>query len=162
MPCVRRPPTTSPSFPTPTPSPYIIIPNGIPPTPSPSNPHSPTQSPLTLYPNTITPTPSPTLHHHHNLASTPSTTTPSALSKDPVQVPPVGHAQPPRVSLDTLLPSEAWVSHRIPRGYREEGRQGIPNRVGTGEWCRGPTVPCLRPLSLLEHGTPCTGHQPLT
>ena len=149
MPCVRRPPTTSPSFPTPTPSPYIIISIGIPPTPSPSNPHSPTQSPLTLYPTTITPTPSPTLHHHHNLAPTPSTTTPSALSKDPVQVPPVGHAQPPQVSLDTLLPSEAWVSHRIPRGYREEGRQGTPNRVSTGEWCRGPTVPCLRPLSLI-------------
>ena len=105
---------------------------------------------------------SPQLHYHHTHAPTPSTLTPSALNKDPVQLPPVGHAQPPRGSLDTLLPSEARVSHRVPRGCREEGRQGAPDTVCAGEWCRGPTVPCLRPLSLLEHGTPCTGHQPLT
>ena len=161
MPSVCRPTTTSPSFPTPTPSAYIIIPHGIPPTPSPSNPHSLTQSPPTLYLNTITlhqpPTPPPSYP-----CLTPSTVTPSALSKDPVQLPPVGHAQPPRGSLDTLLPSEARVSHRVPRGCREEGRQGAPDRVCSGEWCRGPTVPCLRPLSLLECGTPCPGHQPLT
>ena len=34
--------------------------------------------------------------------------------------------------------------------------------VGAGEWSRGHIGPCLRPLSLLEGGTPCTGHQPLT
>ena len=45
---------------------------------------------------------------------TKSTPTPSAPSKGPVQLPPVGHAQPPRGSLDTLLPSEARVSHRVP------------------------------------------------
>ena len=161
MPCVCRPHTILP-FPRPTPSPNIIIPHGIAPTPSPSHTHSLTQSPPTLYPNTISPTPSPTPHHHHTHAPTPSTPTPSAPSKDPVQLPPVGHAQPPRGSLDTLLPSEAQVSHRVPRGCREEGRQGAPDRVGAGEWCRGPTVPCLRPLSLIEGGTPCTGHQPLT
>ena len=132
------------------------------PTPSPSHTQSPTQSPPTLYLNTIPPTPAPTIHHHHTHASTPSTTTPSALSKDLVQLPPVGHAQPPRGSLDTLLPSEARVSHKGPRGCREEGRQGAPNRVCAGEWCRGPTVPYLHPLSLLERGTPCTGHQALT
>ena len=162
MPCVRRPTTTSHSFPTPTPSPYIIIPHGIPPTPSPSNPHSPTQSPPTLYPNTIPPTPSPTLHHNHTPAPTGSTPTPFIPSNDLVQMPPVGHAQPPRVSLYTLIPSEARVSHRVPRGCRELERQGAPDRVGAGEWCRGSTVSCLRPLSLLEGGTPCTGHQPLT
>ena len=75
---------------------------------------------------------------------------------------PVGHAQPPRGSLETLLPSEAQVSHRVLRGCREEGRQGAPNRVCAVEWCRGSTVPCLCPLSVLEGGTPCTGHQPLT
>ena len=107
MPCVRRPSTPSPSFPTHTLSPYIIIPHGIPPTPSPSNPHTPTQTPPTLYPNTIPPTPSPSIHHHHTPAPTPSTHTPSPLSKDPVQLPPVGHGQPPHGSLDSLLPSEA-------------------------------------------------------
>ena len=147
---------------TPTPSPYIIIPNGIPQTPSPTKPRSPTQFPLTPYPNTITPTPFPTLHHHHTPAPTPSTTTPLTPSKDPVQVPPVGHAQPPWGSLDTLLPSETRVSHRVHRGCRELERQGAPDRVGAGEWRRGSTVSCLRPLSLLEGGTPCTGHQPLT
>ena len=162
MPFFHRTPTTYPSFPTPTPSAYIIIPNGIPQTPSPTKPRSPTQFPLTPYPNSITPTPFPTLHHHHTPAPTPSTTTPLTPSKDPVQVPPVGHAQPPWGSLDTLIPSEARVSHRVPMGCREEGRQGAPNRVGAGEWCREPTVPCLRPLSLIEGGTPCTGHQPLT
>ena len=75
---------------------------------------------------------------------------------------PVGHAQPPRGSLETLLPSEAQVSHRVFRGCREEGRQGAPNRVCAVEWCRGSAVPCLCPLSVLEGGTPCTGHQPLT
>ena len=68
----------------------------------------------------------------------------------------------PGVSLHTLIPSEARVSQRVPRGCREEERQGAPDRVGAGEWCRGCTVPCLCPLSLLEGGTPCTGHQPLT
>ena len=138
MPSVHRPTTTSPSFPTPTPSAYIIIPHGIPPTPS------------------------PIIHHHHTPAPTPSTPTPTAPSKDAVQVPPVGHTQPPQVSLETLLQSEAWVSHRVPRGCREEGRQRAPDRVCAGEWCRGSTVPCLRPLSLLEGGLHCTGCQPLT
>ena len=151
-----------PPFPRNTSSPYIIIPHGIAPTPSPSHTQSPTQSPPTLYLNTIPPYTSPQPHHHHTHAPTPSTTTPSALNKDPVQLPPVGHAQPQRGSLDTLLPSEAWVFHRVPRGCREEGRQGAPEMVCSGEWCRGPTVPCLRPLSLLERGTPCTGHQALT
>ena len=158
IPCVRRPP----SFPTPTSSPYIIIPNGIPPTLSPSHPHSPTQSPPTLYHNTIPPTPTPTLHQNHTPASTPSTPTRFTPSKDPVQVPPVGHAQPPLLSLHTLIPSEAQVSHRVPRGCREEERHGAPDRVGADEWCRGCTMPCLHTLPLLEGGTPCTGHQPLT
>ena len=39
---------------------------------------------------------------------------------------------------------------------------GAPNRVGAGGWSTGCTVPCLLPLSVLEGGTPCTGHQPLT
>ena len=122
---------------------------------APHNPH-PHHTP------TIPPTPYPTLHHHHTPVPTTSTPTPSAPSKDPVQLPPVGHTQPHQGSLDTLLPSEDRVSHRVPRGCRKEGRQGAPDRVGAGEWCRRPTVPCLNPLSLLEGGTPCIGHQPLT
>ena len=58
--------------------------------------------------------------------------------------------------------SEDRVSNRAHRGCREEGRHGVPNRVGAGGWCKGPTVPCLCPLSLLEGDTPCTGQQPLT
>ena len=134
MPCVRRPSMISPSFPTPTPSPYIIIPNGIPPTPSPSNPHSPTQSPLTLYPNTITPTPSPTLHHHHTSAPTPSDP-----SKDLGKLSPVGHAQPPRGSLESRLPSESLVSHRVQR-LQGGGNAGSP-RLGGCRW--------------VEHGMHC-------
>ena len=136
--------------------------NGIPPTPSTSHPHSPTQSALTLYPNSITPTQSPTIHQNHTPAPTPSTPTPFTPSMDPVQVSPVGHAQPPRGSPHTLIPLQARVSHRVLRGCRQEGRQEAPDRVGAGEWCRGPTVPCLCPLSLLEGGTTCIGHQPLT
>ena len=108
-------------------------------------------------PHTIPTHPIP---QHH--APTPSIPTPSAPIKDLVQVPPVGHAQPPHASLDTLLPSEAQGSHIVPRSCREERRQGAPDRVCGGEWCRGCTVPCLCPLSILEGGTPFTGHQPIT
>ena len=146
------------SLPTSTPSTYIIIPHGIVPIPSHlHHPRHPTHSPPTLYPHTILPTPSPTLHHHHTSAPTPS-----APSKDPGQQSPVGHAQPPRGSLDSLLPSEALVSHRVHRGCREEGRPGAPDRVDAGRWSMVCTVPCLLPLSLLEGGTPCIGHQTLT
>ena len=54
------------------------------------------------------------------------------------------------------------VSHSVSRGCREEERQGAPDRVGAGAWSRGSTVPCLLLLFLLEGGTTCTGHQPLT
>ena len=112
--------------------------------------HTAPHNPHPLYTTTPSPpTPSPTLHHNHTPAPTGSTPTPFIPSYDLVQMPPVGHAQPPRVSLYTLIPSEARVSHRVPRGCREEGRQGAPNRGGAGEWCRGPTVPCLCPLSLI-------------
>ena len=90
----------------------------------PPNTHTAPHNPHSHY----TPTPSPLHHPPHSTthAPTTSTTTPLAPSNDPMQVPPVGHAQPPRGSLDTLLPSEARVSHRVPRGCREEGRQGSP------------------------------------
>ena len=108
-------------------------------------PHNPTQTiPQHHPPYTI-----PTLHHNHTFAPTPSTPTPFTPSKDPVQVPPVAHAQPPRGSRHTLIPLEARVSHRVPKGCREEERQGAPDRVGAPEWCRGCVMPCLCPLSLI-------------
>ena len=79
----------------------------------------------------------------------PSTPTAFTPSKDQVQVTPVGHAQPPRCSRHTLIPLEARVSHRVPKGCREEERQGAPDRVGAPEWCRGCVMPCLCPLSLI-------------
>ena len=39
----------------------------------------------------------------------------------------------------------------------DQGHLGREHGVSEGH-----TVPCLHPLSLLEGGTPCIGHQPLT
>ena len=141
MPCVLRPTMISPSFPTPTPSAYIIIPHGIPPTPSHSNPHSPTQSPPTLNPNTMPP--------HH----------------------PSPHHQPPsrtwcRYPLWYMLslPRDLSIpcSHQKPRGPIE-----YPGVAGRSE-DKGPPTGCVQvsgaedALSLLEGSTPFTGHQPIT
>ena len=68
------------------------------------------------------------------------------------------------------LPGVLWRagSHQNPwcpieyRGCREEGMPGAHDWVDAGGWSTVCTVPCLLPLPLLEGGTPCTGHQPLT
>ena len=85
-------------------------------------------------PHTIPPTPSPTLHHHHTSAPTPSDP-----SKDLGKLSPVGHAQPPRGSLESRLPSESLVSHRVQR-LQGGGNAGSP-RLGGCRW--------------VEHGMHC-------
>ena len=123
------------SLPTSTPSTYMIIPHGIVPIASHlHHPRHPTHSPPTLYPHTILPTPSPTLHHHHTSAPTPSDP-----SKDLGKLSPVGHAQPPRGSLESRLPSESLVSHRVQR-LQGGGNAGSP-RLGGCRW--------------VEHGMHC-------
>ena len=79
MPCVRRPPTPSCSFPTPTSSPYIIIPNGIPHNTIPltaTQPHTilTHTTPQHHPPYTIPHTPPPSCPWSHTIYPTPSAT----------------------------------------------------------------------------------------
>ncbi|CAK7313850.1 Ubiquitin carboxyl-terminal hydrolase 6 [Vulpes lagopus] len=95
---------------------------------------SPPPHPLTHRPHAIP------LHHPPHHPPQPQTPTPTLSvpppppphpHEDAVQLPPVGHAQPPRPpwgSLDGLLPSEARVSRRVPRGRREVGKAGSPRQ----------------------------------
>ena len=155
-------PDAIPPFPRPTPSPYIIIPHGIAPIPSPTIP--PTSFPS--HPHTI---PTHTITPHHHPYTNPHTPPPSYLcphtigsQQGPGAAAPCGTCSASPGFSGQPTPIRALVSHRVPRGCREEGRPGAPDRVGAGGWNTGCTVPCLLPLSLLEGGTPCTGHQPLT
>ena len=161
MPCVRRAPTPSFSFPTPTSSPYIIIPNGIPHNTIPltaTQPHTilTHTTPQHHPPYTIPHTPPPSCPWSHTIYPTPSATSKPGTGA------PCGTCSASLGFSGYPAPSEDRVSNRAHRGCREEGRHGVPNRVGAGGWCKGPTVPCLCPLSLLEGDTPCTGQQPLT
>ena len=86
MPCVRRPPTPSFSFPTPTSSPYIIIPNGIPHNTIPltaTQPHTilTHTTPQHHPPYTIPHTPPPSCPWSHTIYPTPSAPTDGASAQ---------------------------------------------------------------------------------